>query len=360
MKYFSKRSAVVGLWLGITLSLTVFVEAQQSGVEQLKSIDVIRLLLSGRTLSVEEADKLEKVLAGDSNNHSARISLIAYYSNRHDEPFKSKKNKQALWFIRNMPDSEILHPMIQVRLNPALDSGFTEAKELWLANLDKYKGNTKVIANALDFFRNSDKPLADKLVRQAAALEPTNPKWPAELGHLLMLEGAFAKGETRRSLAAEAYDQYVLAYSATNNDEEKAILLRHLLTSAFEAGDFNYARAWALEVSNQAASKHSWTLADPLHHAQIVLGRIALVNGDLAEAKRRLLQAGQTSGSPVLKSFGPNMMLAKELLEKGERDTVIKYSEECATFWKDQGKLQQWTARVRAGEMPEFGANLVY
>ena len=74
----------------------------------------------------------------------------------------------------------------------------------------------------------------------------------------------------------------------------------------------------------------------------------------------RLLLAGQTAGSPAMKSFGPSMSLARDLLEKGERETVIKYFEECATFWMHKDTLAQWTAQVRAGEVPKFGANLFY
>ncbi len=358
-----KNTLLTVVLLPLILSLQTMVAAQQIGnasTVSYKTTDVIRLLIGGRKLSSEEAGTLENALAADSNNVAARVKLIAYYSTRHDEPFKSKKNELALWFIRNMPDSAILRVIAQVRLDPVLDKGFDEAKQLWLANLDKYNGNLEVIANAADFFTTIDTPLAEKLIKQAAVADPANPKWSVTLGHLLTLDMTRANGETRRGLAAKAYEQYALAYPATNNEEEKAILLSRLPVSAFEAGDFKNARVWAAEVLNQAATNQSWMMADPVHHAHIVLGRIALINGDVAEARQRLVQAGRTSGSPVLNSFGPNMTLAKDLLEKGERDAVIKYFELCANFWKDQGKLQQWTARVRAGEIPEFGGNLLY
>ncbi len=88
-----------------------------------------------------------------------------------------------------------------------------------------------------------------------------------------------------------------------------------------------------------------------------MLGRIALKKGNLEEAKSRLLEAGKASGS----FSNPNMMLAKELLEKGQREIVLQYLDECANFWKNGGdKLNQWRIVIRGGGIPNFGANLVY
>jgi hypothetical protein len=49
------------------------------------------------------------------------------------------------------------------------------------------------------------------------------------------------------------------------------------------------------------------------------LGLIAVHKNDIETARRELLESGKTPGSPTLNSFGPNMILAKELLEKGAR-----------------------------------------
>jgi hypothetical protein len=359
MKYFNRSFALAALFVTLSLGLPAIVVAQQAKTSQLTMNEAIRLSIAGRALSADEANQLEKTLEQDPKDVAARISLIAYYGTRHDEPFKSRKNDQALWFIRNMPDSEILQCIIQVRLNTVLDKGYLEAKQLWLDNLNKYKGNTTVIGNAASFFMITEMPLAEKLLNEAAATEPGNPRWPENLGHVIELEMQSATGETRRGLAARAYEQYSLAYSMTKGPG-RSIFLARLTVAAFEAGDLKHAREWAVEILSQAAANQNPTLVDAVHHAHIVLGRVALVNGDLQEAKDRLVLAGQTTGSPAMKSFGPNMSLAKELLEKGERETVVKYFEECAAFWQHQDKLARWTAQVKAGETPQFGANLVY
>jgi hypothetical protein len=55
------------------------------------------------------------------------------------------------------------------------------------------------------------------------------------------------------------------------------------------------------------------------------------------------------------------MSLAKDLIEAGERDVVLEYFTLCRSFWKmGQKKLDDWTAMIKGGGMPDFGANLLY
>lgn len=78
-------------------------------------------------------------------------------------------------------------------------------------------------------------------------------------------------------------------------------------------------------------------------------------------ATRELLLAGQTPGSPTLNRFGPNMGLAKDLLERKQTEVVLAYFDLCEKFWKHGGEsLQSWRTAVKSGTMPDFRANLVY
>ena len=78
-----------------------------------------------------------------------------------------------------------------------------------------------------------------------------------------------------------------------------------------------------------------WRGGEATHEGNFVLGRIAAAEGNLEEAKQYLLKASMSTGSPVLGSFGPKMSLAKDLLQMGERDTVLAYFEQCKTFWRN-------------------------
>jgi|HubBroStandDraft_6_1064221.scaffolds.fasta_scaffold1930236_1 hypothetical protein len=43
------------------------------------------------------------------------------------------------------------------------------------------------------------------------------------------------------------------------------------------------------------------------------------------------------------------------------RDAVLEYFSACRSFWKMGGaKLDEWSAIVRQGAIPNFGANLAY
>ena len=78
----------------------------------------------------------------------------------------------------------------------------------------------------------------------------------------------------------------------------------------------------------------------------------------MCEAKKCLLESGRTLGSPQLNSFGPTMVLAKELLEQGERDAVLEYLHLCPKFWKSEtaeSRLDQWSQAIKEGMVPDFG-----
>jgi len=144
--------------------------------------------------------------------------------------------------------------------------------------------------------------------------------------------------------------------------EDKFHMTREIAPLAFNAGDQVMAGMYAKDLLIQAESmKDDWDYGNAVHTANLVLGRIALAAGDIDEAKRLLLLAGKTPGSPQLESFGPDMLFAKELLEKGEKDVVIQYFTLCSAFWKmDDGKLAQWKTEVQNNEIPDFGPNVRY
>ncbi len=150
------------------------------------------------------------------------------------------------------------------------------------------------------------------------------------------------------------------------------LILPGVAQAALEAGSNEKAEKYAREALALAAKSKKPTVilpgGDPISNVaeavfkgNMVLGRLALMNGDIESAKNYLLLAGKTDGDPVLDTFGPNMSLARELLKASQPDTVIEFLEECKVFWKsERGRIERWIGDIQAGRMPEFGPNLIY
>jgi len=137
--------------------------------------------------------------------------------------------------------------------------------------------------------------------------------------------------------------------------------LPDLAKRALKAEETDKAGAYAKQLLQMARQYPDWCYGDAIYYGNFVLGRIAVQEGNLAEAGQYLLAAGATPGSPTLDSFGPNVTLAKELLEKGQSGVVLQYLALCKNFWKmDRGKLDEWSATVRGGGVPDFTSNLYY
>jgi TonB family protein len=144
--------------------------------------------------------------------------------------------------------------------------------------------------------------------------------------------------------------------------QQRFYYLQGLAEAAFDAVQFDKAEAYAKELLSQPDSPKDWNYGNAVFYGNMVLGRVALNRDHQVEsAKTYLLAAGRTPGSPQLNSFGPNMSLAKDLLLAGERDAVLDFFTSCRAFWKlGAVQLDNWTAAVKAGEVPNFGANLKY
>jgi hypothetical protein len=184
--------------------------------------------------------------------------------------------------------------------------------------------------------------------------------WP-EASRIAMRLNAALLNLRARSQASPLLELQHLEMLAGNNSMTRNPLLPRMARAAFAAGE--WARAEGLANEALEAAKHGvfWWTGDAIHQGNIILGRLALRESKLDAAKRFLLAAGRTPGSSSLDGLGPNMALAKDLLDGGETAAVLAYLESCGQFWNgNRGKLAEWIALVRAGLTPDFGPNLGY
>jgi hypothetical protein len=327
-----------------------------SSFAQRNEDDPHRLAMAGHRLTGSEARNLEDSLSKNPSDLSMRTKLLGYYEMQRYSSKAAKKARQehVLWIIKNRPEAPVAG-LPYCALDPSLDGDvYKEGKRLWLLHTKSQSQNTVVLGNAAAFCVLYDRNIAEELLRRAQSLEPSNPDWSKRLGHLYALAG---KGKAN---AAKSLIEFERAYSAEASASAKFYLLDDMAKQGFEAGEIEKASRYSNELLQAAQNNtRDWNYGNAVHHGNIVLGRIALKRGDKQKAIEHLLAAGKTPGSPQLDSFGPNMSLAKELLAEAERDAVLQYFKLCATFWK-RDELKGWTKVVKAGEIPDFGANLVY
>ena len=163
-------------------------------------------------------------------------------------------------------------------------------------------------------------------------------------------------------LAKLSYQKAMAELKAAKDDYNRWIALTHAAKESLVQKHDAEAKSFAEELEKLAPkNKDDWNYGNAVQVYNLVLGSLALKSNDVKAAGERLLAAGRSPGSPQMNTFGPNMTLAKELLEKGEKKVVLEYFELCKKFWEmHDGKLDQWKKEVERGKMPDFGANLDY
>ena len=222
---------------------------------------------------------------------------------------------------------------------------------------------------------------AETFLRAAQKQAPSRRHWAGMVTLLFKTEA----GEAKRLPAAArtAVFQHALAYlqewydliagALKNAPADKQLaetlvaLKGDLAVAALEAGQLDAARKHATEALAANTNVKNWNYGNIVHEMNEVLGRAALRAGNRDEARRALLAAGATPGSPQLDSFGPHFVLAREMLDKGEKDVVIQYLDSVGKFWghddpkqphrsamaKEQAALlAKWKQEIRAGKIP--------
>ena len=330
-------------WICLVGALTAPILFGPPGIAE----DLFDELRAGRELTSEQATALEQHLTANPRDLNARARLLGYYfGDRRSD--RTRQTQHVLWFIRNAPESEVLE-WPETEIMPMSDpEGYAEAKEAWLSQLENEPRNVVFLKHAANFFVLTDPALSGQLLERGGELDPSNPHWARERGHLRWLEDHEA--------AARALADFERAYELSG-ELERGSLLDDLAKTAFAAGDLEKARGYAEAMLK--AVPDDWNRGNRIHYGNLVLGRIALVDGDLEEVRARLIAAGQTPGSPQLNSFGPDMALAKALFERGERQTVLRYLELCLEFWEmGQDELKNWIALIEGGRTPDFTGQL--
>lgn len=312
----------------------------------------------GGELSEEEAGKLEDALEARPDDLWARTMLLGYHAKKKCDADEARREyeRHVLWLAKNAPASPVMGSPV-VELNPVLNpEAYAEAAALMRGHVENEPRNLRLLANAASFFLINDREVAEGLLKRCIEIEPENPHWRQQLGFLYSLpivagEGSGGAGAPDAETARKALASLEQAAALTTDPEEKSSQLTELAEMAFEAGELEKARGYCTKLLANIDGPNRWDRGNRIHTGNAVLGRIALVEGEVEKAKEHLISAGKCGGSPQLDSFGPDMTLANELLQRGETDAVVEYLELCGTFW-DKAATDKWVAAIKRGEKP--------
>ncbi len=330
-----------------------------SGQAKSDVADPHMVAMAGTKLSAPEAEALEKTLAENPQDLEARTKLLGYHSQQFgDKEAAKRQTAHALWIIANRPGAAIAglpYAQIDAILQP---EAYAEGRKLWLKAVEQHGEDAKIVYNAAKFFLLPDRETAERLFLKGEALEPQNPRWPKELGHLYEMNSHKRTGEVDRKVAAQSLAAYERAVQKTA-EERRGSLETAAARAAVFVGETGKARDYAARALKRAEQNRSWDYGNVIHQGNLVLGQLELRAGEIEEAEKYLLEAGKTPGSPQLNSFGPNMYLALELLKKARTKAVLEYLDLCGSFW-DRERIELWSKEIESGKTPDFGANLWY
>jgi tetratricopeptide (TPR) repeat protein/alkyl hydroperoxide reductase subunit AhpC len=187
-----------------------------------------------------------------------------------------------------------------------------------------------------------------QLYQRAARLDP-NGRW---MVNLMFAYQRFSY-TTQNSSEKIAYLEQALAVAP--RPLERSMMLSSLAPAYLDAGNPAKAADAAAEVLAQNQDPQRVNGMN-IFTGNTVLGRVALQNGDIKEAGRRLLAAAHGGGNMQFGTFGPSdWHLAEGLLAAGDRDSVLSYLDALHPLWKnDNGRLDGWASTIRAGGTPDF------
>jgi hypothetical protein len=317
------------------------------GLYQPESIRSILLLYLGRNISKTKVSELETDVKKNPENIDARLSLIGFYSWSPQTAVNlTRLRSHVLWLIANHPE----HPATgesSLRDLPDDPDGNVQILDLWTRNIQMRGDEYDVLKNAEKFFFSRNPVEAERILQRLYEKDPVNREWPAELSKLYAMFGipGFASDDPAEK-AAEAYRRVL---QLTRDPRSRESLAGDMAESAFKVGD--YAGAAVLgKIYVESADRSA------VQRANTLLGRVALRTNDVPAARQYLLDSASGRASRYIGVSGPTMILAKELLEKGERDIVVKYLETCLTMWpRGEDLVNLWITEIRNGRIPDFG-----
>lgn len=322
---------------------------------------------SVKKLTRRQVLTLERRVLRSPADSTSRKRLIRHYKYEIEpKPITDKKlfNHQ-IWFIKNQPREEISEVFgYYIYFSKDKKSDYERFKAAWLKAILDNPNDPLIRFNASRFFAISDKDLSMKLVKEAEEKFPDRYEFPilafgflkadadetAEMdGKREKLEKAFLKGDHAFNLIKKE--------RSVSRDVERSGFIPMLADVAFQLEKYEKVSSLARELILEFADDETESeYVEAAHRGNILLGKVALVNGETEKAKDYLMTA--INASTRLRSAYlayPDLELVESLLLLGEKEVVLEYLKTCEKLKQtDKLILKRWQAEIKQGKSPTF------
>jgi hypothetical protein len=203
------------------------------------------------------------------------------------------------------------------------------------------------------------------IVVAAVQSRPNGHMWAAFAGTICTVNGSTRVALRDSALVAEfsaartCFERIEAALPDTVSGPElnyiRSTLAQSLAEVLVEVGALEAADSIAVHELERAASGVP-AAGNIVYGMNQVRGRVALRQDRRSEAVEFLHRAAETTGSPQLATFGPHMVLARELLEAGEIDAVRQFLTSIRTFWVSPSAeevVSEAIAAIDSGRVPD-------
>ncbi len=177
---------------------------------------------------------------------------------------------------------------------------------------------------------------AERCLRRAIELDPPGAEWKPILGQAL-------RTKANRMLDPQEKTRLLAEALTLVGAPAKSGILQSLVLAEFDAGDDAEAERDAnLLLANATKNPNAYSAAET------ILGRIAAARGDLPEAKLRLRASVLMPNSMKNAAFQPEMTLAQDVYDSGDKDAVLQFLEASRAVWKfDRGRIDRMISFVK-------------
>jgi tetratricopeptide (TPR) repeat protein len=275
--------------------------------------------------------------------------------------YRRLRREHQRWLLANNPQAEVLQVTGVMPVMP-IGRASADVKAQLHRQVAEHPADVAASINAAVILRRQgDWDGAETAARQAVAADPGSKPARRCLAETLADRVHWdsdndARGSSAEELGEKAAEALGLLKDLASSypQLDRGSHLTTLAKCALLTGNVDIARRAAEDLL--AVGQAGGPSEADRHHAHLILGRLALVDGDIHAALAELEAMAQHVQWQEMWVIGPNMDLAARLFEIGRTEAVMEYLEVCRRSCRwDRGRIKRWKRDLRAGRTPRFG-----